>query len=534
MKTRTRLTLAAVVMASGVSVLLVSGSSHRDAPLIAEDPLANNTDVYAFRSTEPGREDFVTIIANYIPNQEPGDGPTYHNFSDNVLYEIHVDVNGNGKEDLTYQFDFSTVFGAITPNTFLYNVGTIGPPEPVSGKPPLPTAQYTNLNVHQSYTLSEVRGDRRTGQKKVLLPHVRVAPANIGPFSTPSYEALADLAIHSFQLGGGVPGGRVFAGPRDEGFYVDLMAAFDLLGGFTAPQRPPVDSFSGFNVHSIALEIPIQRFQAAGDTDGVIGVWASASRPRVTVRRGDGKAPVAAAAMVQVSRLGMPLVNELLLPFSQKDLFNASEPKDDVANGIVDFVVDPGPTQGGASLVPLLASILPTGCAPDSGRIDLDLIFFRGIPGGLIPGFAGNQNTESGTPVRAEMLRLNYDVPRSTTQNPLGVLAGDFAGFPNGRRVGDDVVDIALRALAGAVLHSLSKIDCPASLTLTDGVDGNDRPYLERFPYLGTPHQGYDHKHKHGLYAKVALAVGSGLLASAILTGAVFAVRRRRGSMIGY
>lgn len=485
-------TPAAAMIVAGLLVLVATGSSHNDAPLIAEDPFANNTDVYAFVS--PADPNNVTLIANYIPNEEPANGPIYYNFSDNVFYEIHVDVDGDAQEDLTYQFVFNTIPGALTPNTFLYNVAPIGPPD----NPSDPSSQYANLNIQQSYRLTEVAGDRKTRRKSVLLDKARVAPANIGPQSTSSYNLLADLAVHPVQFNESVPDGKAFAGPRDEGFYVDLMAAFDLLGGFTDPQRPPVDSFSGFNVHSMALEIPKTRFEAAGDTDGVIGVWATASRPKVTILD-RGRPPLGKGPPVQVSRLGMPLTNELLLPLSLKNLFNSSEPKDDQANGFVDVVVNPGATQGNAALVPLL-NIL-TGCfgsSLDNNRIDLAHIFLQGIPPGLL-GLPGNQNTESGTPVQADMLRLNYRVPPSTSPNPLGAFGGDPAGFPNGRRVGDDVVDIALKGAAGGVLHLLGVIDCPVSLSLTDGVQANDTAYLDTFPYLGTPHQGYDHQHSHGV-----------------------------------
>ena len=527
MGNRVVIAIIAGLIVAGLSVLAVSGSSHNDAPLISEDPTANNTDVYAFVSQV--NPDMVTIIANYIPMVEPGDGPTYKNFSDQVLYEIMVDTNGDAREDVTYQFEFSTIFGALNPNTFLYNIGPIGPPP---GIKPLPTAQYTNLNVHQSYTLTEVEGDRKTGKKQVLLPGVRVAPAHIGPVSTPSYDALADLAIHSYSFGGDIPAGKAFAGPRDEGFYVDLMAAFDLLGGFTTPSRPPVDTFSGFNVHTVALEIPLSRFGEAGDTDGIIGVWATASRQRIRVIQREGEGPRNQGPWVQVSRLGMPLVNELLLPFTVKDRYNASEPRDDKKN-IADFIVNPG--QQSAGLVSLLNTL--TNCTPVSGRSDLKLIFLTGIPDGVLSGFPGNMDTQHpGGPVPSDMLRLNYNVPPTASPNPLGLLGGDPAGFPNGRRVGDDVVDVALKGAAGGVLQALGGLDpddCNpgvAPLDLTDGVDNNDVLYLTAFPYLGTPHQGYDHKHRHGAYSMTTLTmgIGSGLLVGGILLGAVFAVRNRR------
>ena len=251
----------------------VRGSSHSDAPLIQEDPTANNTDVYAFVSA--GNPNAVTIIANYIPNEEPGDGPTYPRFSDDVLYEIKIDVDGDADEDITYQFNFKTTFGAIDSNTFLYNTAPIGAP----ANPSDPGSPYQNLNIQQNFGVTQVLGGRGPGRQTVLLRNARVAPANVGPQSTPNYSALADAAVHTVAIPGSSLDGKVFAGPRDEGFYVDRMAAFDLLGGFTDPQRPPVDTFSGFNVHSIALELPTTRLADSGDTpmmpsvsDGCVGI----------------------------------------------------------------------------------------------------------------------------------------------------------------------------------------------------------------------------------------------------------------------
>src|SRR3989454_3464840 len=314
-------------------------SSHRDAPLITEAPTADNTDVYAFVSTEPGRQDHVTLISNFIPLEEPGDGPNYYRFSDNVLYEIKVDTNGDAKADLTYQFNFSTQIGAITPNTFLYNTGKIGlPPDPGD-----PSSQYTNLNQPQSYVVTEIsaggnEGDARhrkgdddddsgsgKRQAQVLLSNARVAPIHVGPRSTGTpeeYESLANAAVHT--IGSSPNDVRVFAGQRDDGFYVDLMGNFDLLN----LRNPGVDTVSGFNVHTIAIEIPKSRLAAAGDTDGVIGVWSTASRPKGSVLRDNDDESQHSGKFVQVSRLGNPLVNEVLMPLSFKDKFNATPPKD--------------------------------------------------------------------------------------------------------------------------------------------------------------------------------------------------------------
>src|SRR5437867_6651202 len=515
-------------MAAAAMIALVVGepspnseaSSHRDAPLITEDPTADNTDVYAFVSTEPGRQDHVTLISNFIPLEEPGDGPNYYRFSDDVLYEIKVDTNGDAKADLTYQFDFSTQIGAITPNTFLYNTGKIGLPPDLGD----PSSQYTNLNQPQSYVVTEIGannkggnhgddeddGDRGGGkrQSQILLTNARVAPIHIGPSSTGTpeeYEALADAAVHT--VGSSPNDIRVFAGPRDEGFYVDLMGNFDLLN----LRDPGVDTTSGFNVHTIAIEIPKSRLAAAGDTDGVIGVWSSASRAKGSVLRDDDESEHS-GKMVQVSRLGNPLVNEVLIPLGFKDKFNATQPKNDAKN-IEDFIVNPSTSQGAAAFVPLLNSV--TGCTPTDGRADLDLTLLKGIPAGTL-GLPGTQDTQhEGGPVPADVLHLNTNVEPTTgsgSYSPLGAFGGDVAGFPNGRRVGDDVLDIDARAAAGGILHLLGAINCPASLGISDNVQANDVPYLDHFPYLGLPHQGYNHEHDHGMSVFSVATLGMGLL----------------------
>jgi len=456
-------------------------SSHRDAPLITEDPVADNTDVYAFVSTQPGRQDYVSVIANYIPLQEPGDGPNYYRFSDNVLYEINIDVDGDARPDLKYHFTFDTKI--LNGNTFLYNLGKIGlPPIPAD-----PASQYANLNVLQSYRVTEwINHAPRT-----LLERARVAPIHVGPKSTGTpaeYDLLANAAIHT--IGAAPRELRVFAGPRDDGFYVDLMGAFDLIN----PRNPGADQVSGFNVHSLAVEIPKSRLMDAGDKDGRIGVWATANRRKVEILREDGRQPDHTGNWVQVSRLANPLVNEVLIPLKAKDLYNATEPGDDERN-IRNFIVNPGTSQGPAALIPILNGL--TGCTPTTNRTDLELALLTGIPGGVIPGFVGNRETQKEKVAVADLIRLNYNIPPATTPNNLGLLGADVAGFPNGRRVGDDVLDIDLKAAGGAILHVLGAISCPASLTLSDFVNANDVPYLSTFPYLGRPHQGYAHLHDH-------------------------------------
>ena len=522
---------ALTTLVVGDSSLPTDASSHRDAPLITEDPTADNTDVYAFVSTEPGRSNYVTLISNFIPLEEPGEGPNYYHFSDNVLYEIKVDTDGDAEEDLTYQFDFTTKIGAVTPATFLYNTGKIGlPPDPGDS-----ASQYTNWNQPTSYTVTQIGGgagdedddDDDDGEGRVLLRNARVAPIHIGPNSTGTvadYEALAAAAVHT------VGDTRVFAGPRDEGFYIDLEGNFDLVNF----RNPGVDTTSGFNVHTIALEIPKETLADAGDTDGNIGVWSTASRSKTTVLGKNGAAPKQSGKQTQVSRLGNPLVNEILLPLSIKDRYNATEPEDD-GEFIAPYITDPGTTPpGNLTIVPVLNAFVDS-CIPTTGRVDLDLALLSGIPAGTL-GLPGTQDTQNDDgPVQADVLHLNTNVAPTTgtgSYNPLGAFGGDVAGFPNGRRVGDDVLDIAAKAAGGGILHLLGAINCPVSLQLSDNVQENDTDYLSQFPYLGTPHQGYNHVHDHGSDAVNMAAMGLGLLglllALALAGPRVIGAARRR------
>jgi len=522
---------ALTTLVVGDSSLPTDASSHRDAPLITEDPTADNTDVYAFVSTEPGRSNYVTLISNFIPLEEPGEGPNYYHFSDNVLYEIKVDTDGDAEEDLTYQFDFTTKIGAVTPATFLYNTGKIGlPPDPGDS-----ASQYTNWNQPTSYTVTQIGGgagdedddDDDDGEGRVLLRNARVAPIHIGPNSTGTvadYEALAAAAVHT------VGDTRVFAGPRDEGFYIDLEGNFDLVNF----RNPGVDTTSGFNVHTIALEIPKETLADAGDTDGNIGVWSTASRSKTTVLGKNGAAPKQSGKQTQVSRLGNPLVNEILLPLSIKDRYNATEPEDD-GEFIAPYITDPGTTPpGNLTIVPVLNAFVDS-CIPTTGRVDLDLALLSGIPAGTL-GLPGTQDTQNDDgPVRADVLHLNTNVAPTTgtgSYSPLGAFGGDVAGFPNGRRVGDDVLDVAAKAAGGGILHLLGAINCPVSLQLSDNVQENDTDYLSQFPYLGTPHQGYNHVHDHGSDAVNMAAMGLGLLglllALALAGPRVIGAARRR------
>jgi hypothetical protein len=442
--------IASLVTVFVVAWALMPGhaSSHREAPLTAQDPMADNTDVYAWRNAD--EPDKVTLIANFIPLQKPDGGPNFYSFDPNVVYEIHVDNNGDAAEDITFQWRFTTE--VRSPGTFLYNTGAVT------------SLDDPDLNVRQFYRLTRIDGPRRTGTVRELSGRLPVPPPNIGPRSTPNYAGLGG-AIQ--QLPGNI---RVFAGQRDEGFYVDL-AVFDLLAVGSGQVE---DSTAGFNVSSLAIQLPITALTRSGTMpssasapDAVIGVWSTASRFATRTLTAGGQTH--SGALVQVSRLGNPLVNEAVIDLARKDAFNGLEPTGDAV--ALDRVTDPE--------VPKLLNLIFGVTSPPPPRNDLVTIFLTGIPG---------LNQPPG--VRpSEMLRLNVAVPPSPNPDPMGVLRGDIAGFPNGRRVGDDVFDIVLQAAAGATPLTPSFNIAPNN-RLGDGVDRNDVPYLPQFPYLGTPHPG--------------------------------------------
>lgn len=466
--------LAATAAAVAVALAPPFGgaSSHREAPSISQDPTADNTDVYAFRS--PDAPDTATLVANFVPFEEPAGGPNFYRFSDDVKYEIKVDNTGDGKEDVTYEFRFDTKIK--NPNTFLYNTNTIT----YDAK----KGEYTNLNLVQTYTVRKITKDAkgrtyvRTLGKNLLTP-----PNNVGPRSTPNYESLVAPAIYSAK-----DGTKVFAGQRDDPFFVDLGGTFDLLGFRSAPpgafESGGVDGLKGYSVNTIAIQVPIKQLtrtksipKDASTTAGAIGVYSSASRP--VISKG-GK-----VKYQQVSRLGEPLINEVVIPLGKKDLWNRSDPADD--RQFEKNYLKP-------ELAGILNALYDIG-APTENRIDLTTILLTGIPEG-----AGFPVTAiSGKPAKADLLRVNLGAPPTpfAEQNRLGLLANQADGFPNGRRLIDDVVDIEERAVAGA-LAPLFGLPAPnggnAALAplLGDGVNANDVPFLTQFPYVATPGSGFD------------------------------------------
>ncbi|MGH9941175.1 MAG: DUF4331 domain-containing protein [Pyrinomonadaceae bacterium] len=501
--TRGLLTIAAVVALLATS-LVVNGpadrpaqaSSHREAPLIIADPTADNTDVYAFRSYESGREGFVTLIANFIPFQEPSGGPHFYLFDPTVLYEIKIDNTGDGVEDITYQFQFRTrfvngdsVLGMASPNETLAT-GDVSRLNPL-----ITSLTDPDYNEPQTYSVR-----RRTGPTNgmvggtVLASNLITPPSNIGVRTTPNYEeVLARPAIYNL-----TGGGRVFAGQRDEGFYFDVGGLFDTInyrsGGIS--DTGGVDGLAGFNVNTIAIEVPIQSLTRSGAvptgptaSDAVIGVWATAGRQttrviRPPVSRGRG-ITLNAGPFRQVSRLANPLVNELIVPLRLKDTFNATTPAGDAV--LAPFILDP---QLPRLIQAAFAAIGVTINIPPPPRNDLVAIFATGIPAGAVPG-APTFTTFLSDGQPHEMMRLNVAIPPSGSPSRLGLLGNDLAGYPNGRRVFDDVAAISQRTAVGGTPFTPAFNVFPNN-RLSDGVSNNDVPYLTRFPYLGVPHTGND------------------------------------------
>jgi len=460
----TRKLLVRVGLGAGLvagAVLLGVASSHREAPLISADPLADNTDVYAFVS--PDAPDTVTLIANWIPLEAPNGGPNFYKFGDDVLYRINIDNDGDANDDIVYEFRFRTRIQ--NKQTFLYNTG------------PIASLDDPNFNIRQTYSVTRI--DRQG--RHALADNLATPPVNVGARSTPNYDALANMAIYTLP-----DGSRVFAGQRDDPFFVDLGSVFDLLGlrPFNAAHviplapAPGVDGLKGINVHTVAIQVPKRLLTHDGslgtdaaNANSIIGVYSTTLRRRLRIENDDHDGD-RDDDWVQVSRLGMPLVNEVVIPLGRKDRFNASDPRNDQQFG--SFVLNPEP----ARLIPVL---YPGVNVPAAPRNDLVAIFLTGIAGLNQP-----KNVRA-----SEMIRLNMAIPPSGSPNRLGLLAGQLDGFPNGRRLSDDIVDIELRALAGATPFTATFNVAPNNL-LGDGVDANDKAFLPTFPYVASPFAGYE------------------------------------------
>jgi hypothetical protein len=443
--------MIAVVVAGGVFGLSrpADASSHREAPFIGGDPEADATDVYAFRS--PDKPNTVTLIANYVPLEVAAAGPNFYKFGEDVLYEINVDNDGDAKDDISFQLTFRNRIN--NGDTFLYNTGQIT------------SLNDSDLNQEQFYSLSVLRGDDHNDPSrkgKVITNNLQVAPANVGPKSYPQgYSKVANQAIYT--LDNGI---KVFAGPRDDPFFADLGGIFDLLQGIEGE-----DYLKDLNVHTIAVQVPISMLK--GPKDSIIGVRTTSYRQSTSVLRPVGNPDSqlndprsTRGPWVQLSRLDMPLVNELVIPLKDKNRFNGSQPRFD--GQFLKYVRNPEP----AGLIENILGI----DVPPNPRDDIATIFLTGIPG---------LNKPEGVKPSSQ-LRLNMSVQPKASPNRLGVLGGDNAGFPNGRRLTDDVVDIELQALAGATPLT-PKFDKKPNNTLGDGVNANDVPFLNSFPYIARP-----------------------------------------------
>lgn len=463
---------------------LAFASSHREAPMITELPKVDGTDFYAFSSYETGREGFVTLIANYVPLQDAYGGPNYFQLDDNAIYEIHVDNDGDALEDLTFQFRFRSETRGITLDIDgksvavpLKQVGGIGPTAADTGA----------LNVLETYTLDIIRGDRRKGVREAVSNALDGTTTftkpvdNIGEKTLPNYAAYADDHIYDVAIPG-CSDGRVFVGQRKEGFVVNLGETFDLIN--TNPLGPAdgePNTLADKNVTSLAIEVP-----ASCLTNGatpVIGAWTTASIRQARIlnpRPNMKKAAIFGGAFTQVSRLGSPLVNEVVIGLPDKNRFNHSEPKDD--GQFATYVTNP--------TLPALIEILFGVEAPTAfPRVDLVQAFLTGVPG----------LNQPPNVVASEMLRLNTSTPPvpAAEQQPLTVLAGDAAGFPNGRRPGDDVVDVALRVAMGVLLPAE---DAPAGdLPYTDGAYVDASFFDTTFPYLKAPLPGSPNENTGGM-----------------------------------
>ena len=535
MKFKTQLLLGTMMVGVLASVAPASwASSHREAPAIAGMPRVDATDFYMFRSYEPGREDYVTLIANYQPLQAPYGGPNYFKLDNDAIYEIHIDNDGDAKENLTFQFNFDSALANGGTGTTL-NIDGVDVAIPLRQSGGISEPSDANINESESYTIKMIENDRRKGRKSNVTlvggsTTSFIKPIdNIGNKTLPDYEAYANSHIYAITVPGCTSPGKVFVGQRAEAFAVNLGEIFDLvnlvpLQGAPNPAYPQYNTTSPFvggivqnranddlidksNVTSIALELPISCL--TGEGNGVIGGWTTASLPQAQLR---DPSPTyngttrQGGAMVQVSRLSAPLVNEVVIGLKDKDLFNAARPTQDGA--LATYVTNP--------TLPALLDLLfrdavgsTSNIAPSNfPRNDLVTAFLTGFPG----------VNQLATVTGSEMMRLNtgFPVTPRDQQKTFGLVAEDLAGFPNGRRPGDDTVDIALRVVMGALCHDLplgaelsgdatiedtpadfvnlgicAPEDAPAgTAALTDGAPLNAAELQNAFPYLNTPIPG--------------------------------------------
>jgi hypothetical protein len=444
--------LGAAGVAAALAAAIGTGSSHREAPLITADPTADNTDLYAFRAADA--PDKLTIVSDWIPFEDPAGGPNFYALDPKAAYYVNIDNTGDGRTDLRYEWTFKTT--VRNKESFLYAL------------PGVTSIDDPKLNVVQTYELVRERLNRRgkvTGSR-VLGRNLPVAPNNVGPKTIPDYAAVAAEA--NADLPGGV---RSFVGQADDPFFVDLGTAFDAINirVGTGNAGGGKDDLAGYNTHAFVLQVPIadvtrdgKPVAAADAANAVVGVWSSTERRRISVtRKGRAKRSV-----VQVSRLGNPLVNEVVIPLGLKDKFNRTSPADDLKN-YGKYVVKP-------ELAAVMNVLFPGLNVPEDDRTDIVEALLTGIPG-------LTQIAPKAPPT--DTLKINLGVPVNPSPSRFGVLAGDTQGFPNGRRLEDDVTDISLRVVGGFLKGN--------KLPLGDGVDRNDVPFRSSFPYVALPHDGF-------------------------------------------
>jgi hypothetical protein len=470
--------VAAAAGAGGLIAAMSDGSSHREAPLTALDPTGDDTDVYAYTANDaPGA---LTVVANWIPFEDPAGGPNFYRFDDRASYYLNIDNTGDGRPDLRYRFKFHTAIR--NKDSFLYAL------------PGVSSIDDPKLNIVQTYDVTRERfRDGRATSAEVIAQDLPTAPDNVGSKTIPDYAAVAAQANRTLK-----GGGKVFAGQADDPFFVDLGSTFDAIHirKGTGAAGGGRDDLAGYNVHSIVLQVPDAEVTRDGKAvagpkagNAVVGVWASTERPRVQVTGEAARATAAAKHRrkahrhhhgrkaqadspaqgdeVQVSRLGNPLVNEVVIPLGKKDLFNATQPSDDLAN-FGRFVLSP-------ELAKVINILFPGLNVPETDRTDIVQALLTGIPG-------LTEIAPKAPPT--DTLKVNLGVPPAAHPNRFGVLAGDTAGFPNGRRLADDVTDIELRVVGGFLKGN--------KLPLGDGVDQNDVPFRTAFPYVALPHSGFD------------------------------------------
>ena len=452
---------AAALAAGSLAVTGVLGSSHREAPRIMLDPSADNTDVYAF--TAPDAPHSLTVVANWIPLEDPAGGPYFGKLDPRARYYVKVDNTGDGREDVAYRWKFKNTFR--NPNSFL------------DAAPTVDSVDDPDINFVQTYDLYKETYKRgHVVRTRKLADDLPVAPANTGPKTVPDYAKVQAGAVKSLP-----GGGKTFVGPSDDPFFVDLGAIFDGIN-IDKPGRPNIglgnqgggkDDVASYNTHSFVLQVPESEVTRDGkkvadmkSANAAVGVWATTERRRVNVLRGGnghGK------RWVQVSRLGNPLINEVIIPIGQKDKFNRTSPANDLKN-FGTYALNPEPAR-------LLNALFKLG-VKESNRTDIVQALLTGVPG----------LTQIGShPAPADTLKLNLGVAPSAMPSRFGVLANDLAGFPNGRRLADDVTDIELRVIAGALLKPE---EGGKQIPLGDGVDQNDRPFRSSFPYVALPTDG--------------------------------------------